>query len=168
MWIDSTNFDMLKGLVSGSKNLLSKAIGEAPQGDIKVAYDDLTKAQKAQLVNIEGDFKIYVHGRMPTGLDKDKLIKEPYFTSTDLIAVVKACLKKSGRELYDLLVEANISPVVLSQWLIRPCSKDNEALEILVQMESYVYQKDVYFSLLASSGLDEFGLKFAFPKKVRE
>lgn len=167
-WIDSTNFDMLKGLVSGGSNSLTVALGEAPQGDIKVAYDDLTKAQKALLPNIEGDYKIYVAGKMPPKVDKTKWIKEPYFTSGDLMSVVKACLKKSGKELHTLLVDADISPVVLSQWLMKPCSMHPEALAILVQMESYVYQKDVYFSLLASSGLCEFGLKFSFPKKVRE
>lgn len=166
MWVDSTNFDMLKGLVSGGSNLLSELMCEAPRGNIKVAYDDLTKAQKAQLPNIEGDYKIYVAGKMPANVDKAKWIKEPYFTSGDLVSVVKACLKKSGKELHTLLVDANISPVVLSQWLMKPCSMNPDALAILVQMESYVYQKDVYFSLLASSGLCEFGLKFSFPRKV--
>jgi lambda repressor-like predicted transcriptional regulator len=159
---------MLKGLVARPTNELAEALSIEPVGDIKVAYDDLTKDQKAALTTIEGDFKIYVNGRMPTNLPKDKLIKEPFFKTTDIIDVVKACLKKTGPELYDLLVQADISPVVLSMWLMRPCSKDIEALEALVQMESYVYQKDVYFSLLSVSGLNEMGLKFSFYKKVRE
>jgi hypothetical protein len=168
MWINKENFKMLRGLVDRPKNALAEALDLQPIGDIKVAYDDLTKAQKDELTQIEGDFKVYVNGRMPAKIPKDKLVKEKFFTAPDIIALVKACLKITGPELKTMLTDADISPVVISQWLTRPCSKDPEALEVLEQMESYVYQKDVYFSLLAVSGLNEMGLKFSFPKKVRE
>ena len=164
MWITDKNFDVLESLCNGGKQIEEIVI------ELKVDYNSLNAKQKKRLPSLKGDFKVVTNerSRAPPKL-KDKVVKERNFQKKDLIDLVKIIYKETDRDkVLEMLIDYNISPVVLSIWLLRIFMQDQYAFKILVEAEKYVYNKDAYYSIISSFDPSKATLKFRFPKKLRD
>jgi len=170
-WIGKDNFDLLS--TGGSASLLN-FLEENDHPDnyvFKVDWDDLTNEQKKLLPLIKKDYMLYITSRSrPPAELKKKAIKEEMFEKKDLITLIKALLKNKDSEMiYAMLIDYDVSPIVLSQWLFWPLRSNLEGLDCLLKLEKYIYNKDAYYVLLATqlSGEKLKGSHFRFPKKLR-
>ena len=164
MWITDENFNLLESLCSGGQQIEEVVI------ELKVDYNALTAKQKKKLPTLKGDFKVIINerSRAPPKLKK-KVVKERNFQKKDIMDLVKIVYKEHDRDkVLATLIDYDISPVVLSIWLLRIFVQDRYAFEILVEAEKYVYNKDAYYTIISSFDPTRATLKFRFPKKLRE
>jgi hypothetical protein len=134
--------------------------------DLKIAFNDLTAAQKKKLPEIDANFKVYVHkGRVSPKL-KDKVVKETLFEKDDIVSITKKVVKESDRNVViEMLLSTEIPPVVIQQWLMQGALNDTKAWNTVVLAESYTGNKEAYAYLVG--GYEMLGAKFKFPKKIR-
>lgn len=167
-WIESDNFDLL---ATGGSASLEQFMDETQEEyEFRVAYDELTPKQKKMLPSIRGDFKVYASTRArPPATLKDKLIKEVYYDKKDIIDLIKMIIKETDRDkVYRALKEYDIHPIVLSIWLYGPFKGNPEALDRLLYLEKYIYNKDAYYIFIAANFKGKMpGVKFRFPCKLR-
>jgi hypothetical protein len=167
MWIDSHNFEILKGLKEGQASL--SAFADVPEvEEYKVAFNDLTAVQKKELVDIEVDFKLYVSNGKYNPKLKSKVIKEPLFEKSDIISLVKMIIGEKDRDkVLNALLSTDISPVVIQQWAMQSAFVgSDEAWQIVVKAEEWVNNKRAYAYIIASDKM--LGARFKFPKKLRK
>lgn len=167
MWIDSDNFDVIKGLKSGQSSLATFA--DVPDvEEYKVAFNDLTAEQKKALVDIEVDFKLYVSGGKVNPKLKSKVIKEVLFEKEDIISLIKAIISEKDRvKVVNTVLNSAIPAVVIQQWLYQGAfAGSDEAWALVVEAEEYTAYDVAYASVVGHK--DMLGAKFKFPKKLRE
>ena len=136
-------------------------------GDIKVAYNDLTTAQKQRLSDVEIDYKLYVSsGRVSSKL-KSKVVKEPLYEKSDIVSLIKMIIKEKNRQkVINALFNTDIPPIVIQLWLFQGAFAGTKvAWDTVVMAEDYVTRPDVYAYIIGSA--DMLGCKFKFPKKLR-
>lgn len=163
MWIDDRNFDVLESLCNGGQQIEEIVI------ELNVDYNALNAKQKKRLLMLKGDFKVITNerSRAPPKLKK-KVVKERNFVKKDVIDLVKIIYKEPDRDkVLRSLFEYNISPVVLSIWLLRIFMQDKHSFEILVKAEEHVYNPAAYYCIISSFDPTKTTLKFRFPKKLR-
>lgn len=169
MWIDSKNFDILAGLKAGQISL--SAFTDEPVAEVeeyKVAFNDLTAAQKKALVDIEVDFKLYVSGGKVNPKLKSKVVKEELFEKEDIITLIKTITGNKDRgKVIDMVIHSDIPPVVIQQWLYQGAlAGSDESWDVVVKAEEWVSQRRAYAYLVGSEKM--LGARFKFPKKLRK
>jgi len=165
MWIDSQNFDILLKFKKGRMSLTSFMGGELEEPEFKVAFNDLSTAQKKMLVDIEVDFKLYVSSGRPNPNLKDKIVKETLFDKDDIVSLIKSILNEENRiSVIEKVMGSSIPPVVIQQWLYQG-AMGTDAWETVVIAEKYTGNVEAYACLMGTK--DVMNAKFKFPKKVR-
>ena len=163
MWICSQNFEILKGFRNGQTTF---GVDAADDVEIKVAFNDLTAAQKKALPDIDVDFKLYVHKGKVSPKLKDKVVKETLFEKDDIVSLTKKIVKDDNRkDVIEAVLATEIPPVVIQQWLMQGALNDTKAWNTVVLAESYTGNKEAYAYLVG--GYEMLGAKFKFPKKIR-
>lgn len=167
MWIDSENFDILAAHRKGQVPI-SNFGGKSEQIEYKVAFNDLTADQKKQLVDIDADFKLYVQSGKVNPKLKSKVIKEQLYPKEDIVTLIKKITSSKDRNaVMEIVMASSIPPVVINQWLFQGALKGTkEAWDTVVLMEKYTDSVEAYACLAAGEEL--LGVKFSFPKKLRE
>ena len=171
MWIDSKNFDILKGRKAGQSSL-SAFVGEdldMPAVETyKVAFNDLTATQKKELVDVEVDFKLYVSSGKVNPKLKSKVVKEPLHDKEDIVSLIKTITSETQRtKVIDAVMNSDIPPVVIQQWLFQGAyAGSDESWNTVVKAEQWTDKKLAYAYTVA--GATMLGAKFKFPKKLRE
>lgn len=167
MWVDSKNFDVIKGLKAGQASLA--AFADVPEvEEFNVAFNDLTSEQKKALVDIEVDFKLYVSSGKVNPKLKSKVIKEKLFEKEDIVSLIKTIIGEKDRmKVFDMVTNSDIPPVVIQQWLFQCAfAGSDESWNIVVNAEEWTSQPSAYTYIISNEIM--LGCKFKFPRKLRE
>ena len=170
-WITEENFGELDGLeIEGGLKAFAELEGPEDEIEYRIDYNTLTPAQKKKLPGMGGEFNVYTNekSRPPASL-KDRVVKERFYPKRDIIPLIKTILKEKDREkVLAELIEADISPIVLEIWLLKPFSNSEAATKTLIDASLYIYSKKAYYNVIASDFIPgDKKVKFSFPRKVR-
>lgn len=167
MWIDGDNFGIL--LSKDKSGGVFPTLEEELVIELIVDYNSLDGKQKKILPTLTSEFKVAVSEKSrPAKALKHRLVKYRNFEKKDIIPLIKDIMREKDRDkvLADL-IEYDISPIVISLWLMRIFTQTSDSFKILLQAEKYIYSKNSYYVLISSYQPTGESLKFSFPKKLR-